>query len=517
MNENIDLKVLIVDDIPENIRLLRSALEPEGYRVLVASNGENALKIAHRAMPDIILLDIVMPVMDGYEVCQYLKIDKATEHIPVIFVTVRDDNISLLKAFQAGGVDYIPKPFEEEEVRIRVKTHLKINRLTQELLQKNKELQEKNRELQEEILRRERAEKAKIEAFDALKEANEQLSVISQQEASRWGIEAFIGKSNTIRRILDEVRLLQSAGTTSVLITGESGTGKELIARAIHFGGVKTKGQFIPVNCSAITKDLAESSLFGHVRGAFSGANANHKGYFEQADDGTLFLDEIGDMPLELQPKLLRVIEDGLIVPVGSAHEKHVDVRILAATNQNLRKKIDTGLFRSDLYYRLERFIIRIPPLRDRKEDIPLLVEHFIKIFSAGMGLPKPSISPEAMLVLENYHFPGNVRELRNMIECALIKNRGSTIKTEHLQFIDADNIASTHVTIIPQTEERTLTDEEKILAFTRQHGSINNTECRYLLSIDRHRASYLLGKMYNRGFLTRKNSRRWTKYILPT
>jgi DNA-binding NtrC family response regulator len=417
-------KVLIVDDVPANLKILRDTLEPEGYRILGASNGESALKIATAALPDIILLDIVMPGMDGFEVCRRLKQDQSTEHIPVIFITVQDDNVSLAEGFRAGGVDYIIKPFEKEELLIRVENHLKISRLTRELMQKN-------RELEQEIARREQAE-------DARKKSDEQLSLISEQEAKRWGIDGFIGKSTTISKILNDVYRLQSVDTTSVLITGESGTGKELIARAIHFGGPKAGGRFIPVNCSAIPHELAESAFFGHVRGAFSGASASRKGYFDLADGGTLFLDEIGDMSLELQPKLLRVIEDGSVLPVGGSQEKHVDVRIIAATNQNLSKKIAEGAFREDLFFRLERFVVAVPPLRERKEDIPLLAEHFLRMFSADMGIPQPVLSSEALKMLESYYFPGNVRELKNIIERALLKSSGeSVIKPAHLHFID--------------------------------------------------------------------------------
>jgi len=357
---------------------------------------------------------------------------------------------------------------------------------------------QKNKELQQEISRREEAE-------NAFQKADEQLSIISQQEASRWGIESFIGKSKTIANILDEVRQLQKSSATSVLITGESGTGKELIARAIHFGSDRSKGPFIVLNCTAIPGELAESSLFGHVRGAFSGAIAYHKGYFEQADGGTLFLDEIGDMPLALQPKLLRVIEDGLITPLGDTHEKHVDVRILAANNQDLQKKIAGGTFRSDLYFRLEHFRVTVPPLRERKEDIPLLVEHFLNMIS---GISKPTISQEVMSALENYQFPGNVRELKNIMERALIKSRGSMIRLEHLQFI--------HTDIQPKSDEHNSTDETKILTYIRQHGSINNAECRELLLVDRRRAAYLLEKMHHQGLLVQRSSRRWAQYYIP-
>jgi len=297
-----------------------------------------------------------MPGMDGYEVCSRLKEDEATKQIPVLFLTAKDDKESLIRGFRAGGVDYITKPFEKEEVLIRAETHLKLHRLTQDLL-------DKNRELQQEIARRQQAEADRDLTKDALMTADERLSMLSQQEVERWGLDGFVGKSGTIARILDAVRRLQDAGKTSVLIAGESGTGKELIARAIHFGGARTKGPFIPVNCSAIPTELAESSFFGHLRGAFTGANQSRKGYFELADGGTLFLDEIGDMPLALQAKLLRTLEDGCVTPVGGSQSRRVDVRIIAATNVDLHQRIAEGTFRRDLYFRITRFIVEVPPL----------------------------------------------------------------------------------------------------------------------------------------------------------
>ena len=433
-------EVLIIDDIPDNLKILWDALEPEGYKILAASDGKEALRIAEGTLPDIILLDIMMPEMDGYEVCRQLKQNETTQRIPVIFITVREEKESVIKGFRVGGVDYITKPVYKEEVLLRVKTHLEINRLTQAFAEKNRDLeqrtedltlanqrlQEANHRLEQEIAKRKQAEEAQ-------QKADEQLSIISQQETQRWGIEGFVGKSKTIGKILADVRSLQSAGTTSVLIIGESGTGKELIARAIHFGGTRAKGPFIPLNCSTIPGELAESTLFGHLKGAFTGANTSRKGYFELASGGTLFLDEIGDMPLELQPKLLRVIEDGCIMPVGGVKEKHVDVRIIAATNQNLREKIAQKSFREDLYFRLEGFTVTVPPLRERTEDIPLLTTHFLKMFATEMGIEGTQISPQAMKELRAYHFPGNVRELKNIIEHALIKSGGSVIQPEHL------------------------------------------------------------------------------------
>lgn len=680
MNEKTRPKVLIVDDNSANLNILWDTLEPEGYEVLAADNGEAALRIATSELPDIILLDVVMPGMDGYEVCRRLKQDEAARNIPVLFVTIKEESEGVIKGFQVGGVDYITKPFEKTELLVRVENHLEISRLTQEVLQKNHQLARKNIELHQEMALREQAEdelkaerelrklrefteiifnnindsisvvdattfkilevnqafinRSKLKAKDiigkychdinhfdvkcddtcpigetlrtgrhssaehihydkdgrkiyvevavypitndtgeidkvihiarditvrkqveeALQKADEQLSMISQQEASRWGIAAFVGKSKTIRKILGEVRQLQTTKTTSVLITGESGTGKELIARAIHFGSDRAEGRFIPVNCSAIPAELAESTLFGHVRGAFTGAKENRKGCFELADGGTLFLDEIGDMPSQLQPKLLRVLDDGCFVPIGGAQEKHVDVRIIAATNQNLPKKIAQGLFREDLYFRLEGFCVTVPPLRERKEDIPLLTAHFLKMFATDMGIEQASISPEGLSVLEAHYFPGNVRELKNIIEGALIKSGGSVIQPEHLHFIDlndsfpaqtrklpldesqpveqpSQSLEQLEALVIQRAQQRRaenvdsdeqagvpslITDEEKILAYLREHGSISNTECRDFLNVDLNRASYLLRKMHRYGLLVREGERRWARYRLP-
>jgi len=544
-------KILIVDDVPNNLKILYDTLESEGYRIVVANDGKSALKAAARALPDLVLLDIVMPDMNGYEVCKRLKQNREIADIPVIFVTVKDDNVSLVEGFQVGGVDYIIKPFEKEELLVRIETHLKINRLTQELLQKNKALEEGNKALREQISLRERAEKAQQESEKARKQTEEelqkadgQLSLISQQEATRWGIDGFIGKSTTVGKILADVRRLQNSDRTNVLITGESGTGKELIARAIHFGGTRAKGSFIPLNCSAIPSELAESTLFGHVRGAFTGANTDQKGYFELASGGTLFLDEIGDMPISLQAKLLRAIEDGRIAPVGATHGKHVDVRILSATNADLQAKISEGAFREDLYFRLAGFTVNVPPLRERKEDIPLLAQHFLSIFATEMGITGlesvPTLSRETIDTLKDYNFPGNVRELKNIIEHSLlIMNGNSIIQPEHLRLIDITARESPMPTseensepetdfehlkelVIKRSQKTILeeepseqTNEEKILTYLEKHDSINNSECRDLLSVELRYASHLLNKLYQYGLLEREGQRRWSRYYL--
>lgn len=425
MTDKISSTALIVDDAETNVEILRAALEDDGYKAIEASDGKSALKIAAEQLPDIILLDVVMPGVDGYEVCRQLKANEHTAHIPIIFITSLDDKADVLKGFQAGGVDYITKPFEREEVLIRTRTHLKVSQLTQAL-------RKTNRELTDQIEKREQAEKARDRA-------DKRLSLVSEQEAKLWGIGSFVGESESVEKVFNSVRRLHQAGAaTNVLITGESGTGKELVARAIHFGGPKAEQPFIAINCSAVPRDLAESLFFGHIKGAFTGADASREGYFEVASGGTLFLDEIGEMPQDLQPKLLRVLEEGVVTPMGSTAEKRVDVRILAATNVDLKAKAALGNFREDLYYRLAVFPIAVPPLRERPEDIPLLADHFLTMLSDEMGIQRPELSEAALSALIAYRFPGNVRELKNIIEHALIVNDNSVVEADQLLLSEA-------------------------------------------------------------------------------
>ena len=345
-----------------------------------------------------------------------------TRAIPVLFVTAKDETECLLRGFRCGAVDYIPKPFQAEEVLVRVETHLKIARLTGEL-------RDRNRELEAEIGRRQEAEAAR-------RTATERLVTLSEHDMKRWGISGFVGRSRVLRKILSDIGRLHQFSGTNVLITGESGTGKELVARAIHCSSPRSQGPFIPVNCVAIPGELAESTLFGHLRGSFTGATSDRKGWFELADGGTLFLDEIGDMAPALQAKLLRVLDDGEIVPVGASQAKRVDVRVVAATNADLDERIATGDFRQDLYFRLARYLVEMPPLRDRLEDIGLLADHFLALFAAEMGVARPALTPRALELLESHTFPGNVRELKNMIERALIESGGAPIEPVHLRLI---------------------------------------------------------------------------------
>lgn len=315
-----------------------------------------------------------------------------------------------------------------------------------------------------------------------------------------------------VRQILKEVAQLQNRDNTSVLIVGESGAGKELVARAIHLGGVRAKGPFVPVNCAAIPNDLAEASFFGHVRGAFTGADRDRKGFFELADGGTLFLDEVSDMPLTLQAKLLRVLEDRIVQPVGSSQAIRVDVRVVAATNADLMAKVTTGQFRRDLYYRLAVMPVRVPPLRERKDDLPLLVDHFLSLFAHEMRIPVPTLSLEALQVLQAYNFPGNVRELKNMIEFALIRSEGNMLLPAHLP--------ETGVGVVTESVSdpaRPLVGSEatRVLAYVQKHGSIGNAECCDLLKVNRRHATLVLNKLCDAEKLAKTGSRRWTRYQL--
>nr|WP_255429070.1 sigma-54 dependent transcriptional regulator [Saccharophagus sp. K07] len=478
---------MVVDDVVTNVQLLAQALEPAGYEILVAQNGRDALRIAERAQPGLILMDVMMPGLDGVATCRLLKQNPELADIPVIFITALDERESVVKGFTAGGVDYIVKPFHPEEVLRRVENHLNLHRLARSLEQSNRELKLRLAEL-------ERANRALAEERDklarteyALETADSRLNALAQREQQRWGMDGLVGKSATMQAILQNIRKLHHSAGTSVLITGESGTGKELIARAIHYSSPRAQKPFIPVNCVAIPAELAESMFFGHVKGAFTGASGGQKGFFELADGGTLFLDEIGDMPLGLQAKLLRVLEDGEVRPVGSQKAIKTDVRVVAATNVNLQEKIAAGLFRADLFYRLARFQVELPPLRQRRGDILLLAQHFLALFAREMGVRAPDINAAAQEALQNYHFPGNVRELKNLIERALILSSGKTVEPEHLQFQTLSQSPQTSsVTSLPPLPLNLKEAEQVLMRRALDAASGNITEAARLLGVHR-------------------------------
>ncbi len=420
-------RIMVVDDHPSNLMSVSQALETYQCRLKMVSDGLQAIRLAEEWMPDLILLDVLMPKMDGFEVCRYLKKNPQTEEIPIIFVTAKYETHYIVEGLLCGGVDYIIKPFQVNELLTRLKTHLQMSRLARALSKKNCELLEVNQRLEAEIMLRRQAE-------GDLKIADSQLSSIGSHTVP-YQAEAMIGGSRMLKSIMTRVRALRKAQRTYVLIMGESGAGKEMVARAIHEMRGLSKRPFIPVNCSAIPAGLAESLFFGHKRGAFTGATNDRKGFFEMAHRGTLFLDEIGEMPMELQAKLLRVLEDGRFIPVGDTEEKKAVVSLISATNVDLKRAVQKGAFREDLYYRLAQFTIVVPPLRERAEDIQSLAEFFLQRYGAEMGLKKPVVTPEAIRALQSYSFPGNVRELKNLMERALLESDGEPIQIDHLHF----------------------------------------------------------------------------------
>ncbi len=517
-------RVLVVDDEPINLEVIANYLEEAGLALSVATSGEEALGLTAELAPDLILLDILMPELDGYATCRRLKQARTSAETPVIFMSALSETVDKLKGFDAGGVDYVTKPLVKEEVLARVMAHLTIALQRQKLQEHNRDLKRLNAELQAEGDRR-------CQAEAALEVADRQLSSLSQKEAQRWGIDAFIGQSPRMLDLLDEIRRLQQAVRTNVVVLGESGTGKELVARAIHFGSARSTAPFVPVNCSAIPAELADAEFFGHLKGAFTGAAANRKGYFELAHGGALFLDEIGDMPLALQAKLLRILEDQRLTPVGGSQSKAVDVRVVAATNVAIQSRILDNAFRRDLYFRLAGYVLQLPPLRERKEDIPLLAEHFLDQLAQEMGRSKGRMTREALETLQNYHFPGNVRELRNLIEYALISSDGRPIAPRHLHFIadptpqaptppslaQPQAVRATEPPFPPPTRRARPGEHERMIVdYVRTAEQVTNSECQDLLGVTHHRASYLLKKLHKTGQLIREGERRWAYYRLP-
>jgi len=416
--------ILVVDDTPSNVKVLVEMLSREGYRVLVAREAESALEQARYAMPLVILLDVMMPGMDGFECCRRLKANPATADIPVIFMTALSDLEDKVRGFQAGGADYVVKPFEHEEVLARVQTHLRFRRLQLELA-------EANATLEAAVAARTAELKTALKEVSTLKDRLEQENRYLQAEISEQGHHRdIVGSSPPLQHALRQVDMVAAADTT-VLINGETGTGKELIARAIHERSPRRDRTLVKLNCSAISAGLVESELFGHLKGAFTGASDRRVGRFELADSGTLFLDEVSELPLDTQAKLLRVLQEGEFEPVGSSKTIKVDVRVIAASNRNLQVDVASGRFRADLYYRLNVFPIEVPPLRARVEDIPLLAQFFLERFARKLGKPLRRVAPETLQALCSHTWPGNIRDLQNTIERAAVVSTGELLRVD--------------------------------------------------------------------------------------
>jgi DNA-binding NtrC family response regulator len=416
--------ILIVDDTSTNLHVLVDYFADLGFDVLVATDGSAALEQMAHVKPEIILLDVMMPGMDGFETCRRLKANPATADIPVIFMTALSDTGDKIRGFEAGAVDYVTKPIQHEEVRARVMTHLALRRMKQRLEEANVSLEHRVAE------RTAKLQTALAEVESLKNRLQEENRYLQEELKSDHHFQDIVSQTPIMKKLL--LRLEQVAPTDStVLILGESGTGKELFARAIHNVSGRKSRPLVKVNCGAIPAGLVESELFGHEKGAFTNAVDRRTGRFELADGGTIFLDEVGELPLDTQVKLLRVLQEQEFERVGSSRTTKVDVRVLAATNRSLAEAVRDGAFRSDLYYRLNIFPLTIPPLRDRMDDIPLLVQTFLTRFSVKLRKPLERLSGESLTKAMQYSWPGNIRELQNVIERAAILANGPIVEIE--------------------------------------------------------------------------------------
>jgi two-component system, NtrC family, nitrogen regulation response regulator NtrX len=385
--------ILIVDDEPQILQAIAGLLQDEDFEVLTAPDGEAALKKVREELPDLVLLDIALPGRDGLEILKDLKDQHPT--MPVIMISAYGSVENAVKATRLGAYDFIEKPPHADKILLSVRNALEMARLSEE-----------NRRLR-------------------------------QQAAPAREI---IGQSEAIQQVREKLRLVAPT-SASVLITGENGTGKELVARALHYLSPRSHRLFVEVNCAAIPEDLIESELFGHEKGAFTGATGRRQGKFDLAHEGTLFLDEIGDMSLKTQAKILRILEEQRFERVGGSRPIQVDVRIVAATNKTLEVEIARGTFREDLYHRINVIPLHVPPLRERREDIPLLSQHFLEEVARENQAPLKTLTPQALEVLADQPWPGNVRELKNFIWRVFLLTPRPVIDAEDLPLERPDSI----------------------------------------------------------------------------
>jgi two-component system response regulator HydG len=380
--------IVVVDDDREMVSVLCDLLSEAGYRTLSANSAADVLTLINQNDPDLLISDLRMSGMTGNEL--QLELKRVSPNLPVIIITAFGSIPTAVESMKLGAFDYITKPFANDELLLVVARALE------------------NRQLRQEVRR------------------------LRGELARSYGLPNIIAADPTMMAVLGMLEQVADS-LASVLITGESGTGKDLIARALHFSSARREAPFIPINCAAIPENLIESELFGFVKGAFTDARQAKMGLFIAAQAGTLFLDEIGEMPLALQSKLLRVIDDKRVRPLGATEETRIDVRIVAATNTDLDKAIDEGRFRSDLYYRIATVTLAVPPLRKRPEDIPLLIKHFLVRASAEAGKPIPKVAPDAMECLMRHRWPGNVRELQNALQRAVILCHNNVLTAKDL------------------------------------------------------------------------------------
>lgn len=446
-------KILVIDD-EKNMRwAIERALKAQGYEIFQAEEGSVALAIASEQHPDLVILDLKMPGMDGMEVLTRLKTQNPD--IMVIMVTAHGSTATAVEAMKLGAYDYINKPFDIDELKLTVEKALEVENL-----------------------------KAKVQRLED--EANR-----------RYSYQDIIGKSAVIQQVFALVERIADT-TATILIQGESGTGKELVAHALHNSGSRKNGPFIQINCAALPETLLESELFGHEKGAFTGAVALRQGRFELAAGGTIFLDEIGEITPHVQVRLLRVLQERAFERVGGQQTIKVDVRVIAATNKDLALEMREGRFREDLYYRLSVIPVKMPTLRERKEDIPLLIEHFMRKYDPKNRISE--IAPTAMKILVDYSWPGNIRELENTIERLAIVAPNAKISVEDIpQELKLATLSNGQRTcIMLPAEGLDLEQLEKDLIFQAlEHSQGNRTRAARLLGLTRHTLLYRMDK-YN-------------------
>jgi len=448
--------ILIVDDEATLLKYLQKQFYTFDYNIVTAARGEEALDIYEKQKIDLILLDVRLPDISGIEILK--KIRETDPWLPIIIMTAYSGIQGAIEAIRFGANDYIAKPFDFEELRFII-------------------------------------EKC-IESQQAVAE----VSKIRSRQKEEFSFNKIITISAKMTKLIELMMRLVDKTQSTVLIMGESGTGKELFASSIHYSdkGVRSKGPFVTVNCGALSSGILESELFGHEKGAFTGAVKQKKGYFEVADKGTIFLDEIGEMDPKTQVGLLRFLEGQTFQRVGGTRDISVDVRIIAATNKNLLEEVQNGTFREDLYYRLNVIVIPIPPLRERKEDIPLLIDHYIRVYNKALNKEVTGCTHEALNVLMDYRWPGNVRELRNMIERAVLISENEFIKPSDLPIEIYRSRDESEVNMIKYLSKMKLDKliklyVENILA--EYKGNI--THAARVLDITRERLKRILSKSY--------------------
>ena len=435
-------RILVVDD-EESIRMmLRAVLEEEGYEIIEAADGPEAVKAVEQNSLDLILLDIRMTTMDGIETLTEIR--KISPFVPVLMMTAYATVKTAVEALKAGAFEYLAKPLDIEELKILVQKALEYYRLREENL------------------------------------------TLKERLGSRFDFSRIIGKGRKMKELFDFLAQVAPSEAT-VLILGESGTGKELVANAIHHNSPRTQQPFVKVACAALPETLLESELFGHEKGAFTGAIARREGRFQAAHRGTIFLDEVGEMSLAIQTKLLRVLQEREFEPVGSSRTAKVDVRVIAATNKDLGKEIKEGRFREDLFYRLNVIPIHLPPVRERKEDIPALANHFLSLYREKNKKEIKEISPKALDLLIRHDWPGNIRELENCLERAVIVARGELIAPADLPPAIQNLPAGKEDAEIPFPAGISLQEAEKALILkTLEDAGGNRSRAAEILGINR-------------------------------